>query len=394
MNYWRQQAMAIHDKLIQMRRHIHRYPELGYKEVNTASYLAGILQKQGIHVEQNVGGTGLVATIDGAARGRVIALRADMDALPVHEKTAKSYSSTITGISHACGHDAHSAMLAGAAMLLQKHRRQIAGTIKCIFQAAEECPPLGGILPMIEDGVLENPKVDAAYALHVTPDLPVGTIGIAPGLAMAASDRVEIKILGAGGHGSAPHQGVDAVLVAAHTVVALQSIVSRNTAPYIPAVLGIGLMRAGYRYNVIADTASLDCTVRTVDSYTRQLMQDKIEQIVDGVTKAMGASYELRYTTGYPPASNYEEQVDQVIRASEYVLGEDSVRILEQPSLTGEDFANFLERIPGAFFWLGSRMNDGHKQYPVHHPSFDINEAVLPLGTSLFCRLIEQELYR
>lgn len=386
--------MAIHDKLIQMRRHIHRYPELGYKEVNTASYLAGILQKQGIHVEQNVGGTGLVATIDGAARGRVIALRADMDALPVHEKTAKSYSSTITGISHACGHDAHSAMLAGAAMLLQKHRRQIAGTIKCIFQAAEECPPLGGILPMIEDGVLENPKVDAAYALHVTPDLPVGTIGIAPGLAMAASDRVEIKILGAGGHGSAPHQGVDAVLVAAHTVVALQSIVSRNTAPYIPAVLGIGLMRAGYRYNVIADTASLDCTVRTVDSYTRQLMQDKIEQIVDGVTKAMGASYELRYTTGYPPASNYEEQVDQVIRASEYVLGEDSVRILEQPSLTGEDFANFLERIPGAFFWLGSRMNDGHKQYPVHHPSFDINEAVLPLGTSLFCRLIEQELYR
>lgn len=386
--------MAIHDKLIQMRRHIHRYPELGYKEVNTASYLAGILQKQGIHVEQNVGGNGLVATIDGAARGRVIALRADMDALPVHEKTAKSYSSTITGISHACGHDAHSAMLAGAAMLLQKHRRQIAGTIKCIFQAAEECPPLGGILPMIEDGVLENPKVDAAYALHVTPDLPVGTIGIAPGLAMAASDRVEIKILGAGGHGSAPHQGVDAVLVAAHTVVALQSIVSRNTAPYIPAVLGIGLMRAGYRYNVIADTASLDCTVRTVDSYTRQLMQDKIEQIVDGVTKAMGASYELRYTTGYPPASNYEEQVDQVIRASEYVLGENSVRILEQPSLTGEDFANFLERIPGAFFWLGSRMNDGHKQYPVHHPSFDINEAVLPLGTSLFCRLIEQELYR
>lgn len=386
--------MAINDKLIQMRRHIHRYPELGYKEANTASYLAAILQKQGIQVEQNVGGTGLVATIDGAARGRVIALRADMDALPVHEKTAKSYSSTIPGVSHACGHDAHSAMLAGAAMLLQKHRRQIAGTIKCIFQAAEECPPLGGILPMIEDGVLENPKVDAVYALHVTPDLPVGTVGIAPGLAMAASDRVEIKILGAGGHGSAPHQGVDAVLVAAHTVVALQSIVSRNTVPYIPAVLGVGLMRAGYRYNVIADTASLDCTVRTVDSYTRQLMQDKIEQIVDGVTKAMGASYELRYTAGYPPASNYEEQVDQVIKASEYVLGENSVRILEQPSLTGEDFANFLERIPGAFFWLGSRINDGCKQYPVHHPSFDINEAVLPLGTSLFCRLIEQELYR
>jgi amidohydrolase len=153
-------------------------------------------------------------------------------------------------------------------------------------------------------------------------------------------------------------------------------------------------MRAGYRYNVIADTAFLDCTVRTIDSHTRQLMQDKIEQIVDGVTKAMGAAYELRYTTGYPSASNYKEQVDQVVQASEHILGKGSARVLEQPSLSGEDFAHFLERIPGAFFWLGSRCNDGNKQHPAHHPSFDINEEVLPLGTSLFCRLIEQELYR
>ncbi len=386
--------MTLNDRLVQMRRHIHRYPELGYKEVKTASYLAEILRSEGIEIRENVGGTGLVATIIGASPGRTIALRADMDALPVYEKTGKSYSSSIPGVSHVCGHDAHSAMLVGAALLLQKNRRQIAGTVKCIFQAAEECPPLGGVRPMIEDGVLDNPSVDAIYALHVTPDLPLGKLGIAPGLAMAASDRVEIKILGSGGHGSAPQQTVDAILVASHVVVALQSIVSRNTTPHVPAVLSIGVARAGYRYNVIADTAFLDCTVRTIDSHTRQLMQDRIEQIVEGVTMAMGARYELRYTAGYPPAANYAAQVEQVVQAAEAVLGESSVKLLERPSLTGEDFAHFLERIPGAFFWLGSRLGDGHKQHPAHHPGFDLDEAVLPLGTAIFCQIIEQELSR
>lgn len=394
MNYWRQQAESINDRLVQMRRHIHQYPELGYKEVNTAKYLAGILREEGIEVRENVGGTGLVATIVGAAPGRTIALRADMDALPVHEKTGKPYASKIPGVSHACGHDAHSAILAGTAILLQNHRRQIAGTVKCIFQAAEECPPWGGVLPMIEDGILENPKVDAIYALHVTPDLPVGQLGVASGLAMAASDRAEIKIIGSGGHGSAPQQTVDAVLVAAHVVVALQSIVSRNTAPYVPAVLSVGLLRAGSRYNVIADTAYLDCTVRTVDSHTRQLMQEKIEQIVDGVTRAMGARYELRYTPGYPPATNHAQQVEMVVKAAEATLGAGSVRLFEQPSLTGEDFAHFLERVPGAFFWLGSRLSNGQKQYPAHHPGFDIDEAALPLGVALYCQLIEQEIFR
>jgi len=394
MNYWRQQAAAIRDRLIQMRRHIHKYPELGYKEINTAKYLADILRSEGIDVRENVGRTGIVATIVGAAPGRTIALRADMDALPIHEKTGKPYASSIAGVSHACGHDAHSAILAGTAILLQQHRRQIAGTVKCIFQSAEECPPLGGVLPMIEDGVLEDPRVDAIYALHVTPDLPVGKLGVAKGLAMAASDRVEIKILGSGGHGSAPQQAVDAVLVAAHVVVALQSIVSRNTSPHVPAVLSIGVLRAGYRYNVIADSALLDCTVRTVDNLTRQLMQERIEQIVDGVTRAMGARYELRYTPGYPPASNHPEQVEKVIEAAEVTFGPGSVRLLQQPSLTGEDFAHFLERVPGAFFWLGARLSNGEKQYPAHHPSFDIDEGALPLGVALFCQLIEHELFR
>ncbi len=394
MNYWRQQAAAIRDRLIQMRRHIHKYPELGYKEINTAKYLADILRSEGIDVRENVGRTGIVATIVGAAPGRTIALRADMDALPIHEKTGKPYASSIAGVSHACGHDAHSAILAGTAILLQQHSRQIAGTVKCIFQSAEECPPLGGVLPMIEDGVLEDPRVDAIYALHVTPDLPVGKLGVAKGLAMAASDRVEIKILGSGGHGSAPQQAVDAVLVAAHVVVALQSIVSRNTSPHVPAVLSIGVLRAGYRYNVIADSALLDCTVRTVDNLTRQLMQERIEQIVDGVTRAMGARYELRYTPGYPPASNHPEQVEKVIEAAEVTFGPGSVRLLQQPSLTGEDFAHFLERVPGAFFWLGARLSNGEKQYPAHHPSFDIDEGALPLGVALFCQLIEHELFR
>ncbi len=393
-NYWRQQAMELSEQLVQMRRHIHKYPELGYREVETARYLTDLLREEGIEVLEKVGGTGLVATIIGAAPGRTIALRADLDALPIHEKTGKPYASCISGISHACGHDAHSAMLAGTAILLQRHRRRIAGTVKCIFQPAEECPPLGGVRPMIEDGVLDNPQVDAIYGLHVTADLPVGMIGIASGQAMAASDRVEIKIVGSGGHGSAPQQAVDAVLVAAHTVVALQSIVSRNTSPHQAAVLGVGVLKAGYRYNVIADTALLDCTVRTLDIHTRQLMQDRIEQIVEGITKAMGARYEMRYVAGYPPAANCQEQVNQVVQASEATLGSESVTWFERPSLTGEDFAHFLEHIPGAFFWLGSRLSDGRKQHPVHHPGFDVDEDVLPVGVAIYCRLIEQELFR
>jgi len=394
MNYWRQQANNLSQRLIEIRRHLHRYPELGYKEFETARYLAQILRQEGIEVREHVGGTGLVATIRGASSGRTIALRADMDALPIHEKTGMPYASIVSGVSHACGHDAHSAILACTAMLLQRYRRKLAGTVKCIFQPAEECPPLGGAKPMIDAGVLADPPVDAIYALHTAPNLPVGTIGIAYGPMMAASDRAKIKILGEGGHGSAPQQSVDAVLVAAHTVVALQSIVSRNIDPHSAAVLTVGQLQAGYRYNVIADMAVLDCTIRTTDVHSRQLIQDKIEQIVDGVTRAMGARYELRYTLGYPPAINDTVAVDQVIKAAEVVLGEDSVRIQEKTSLSGEDFAYFLEQVPGAFFWMGSRLEGDRKQYPAHHPAFDLNEAMLPLGVAMFCQIVEQELFR
>ena len=245
---------------------------------------------------------------------------------------------------------------------------------------------------MIADGVLEQPTVDAIYALHVAADLPVGSIGIARGPAMAASDRAQIQIVGAGGHGSAPHQTVDAVLVAAHTVVALQSIVARNVNPARPAVLSVGVIEAGCRYNAIAEKALLDCTVRTVDVATRQLMQERIEQVVAGVTQSMGADYRFRYTLGFPAASNTDAQVEQVVVAAEKVMGPQAVNLLETPSLSGEDFAFFLEKVPGAFFWIGSRLDDGRIQYPAHHPGFDINEDVLPLGVALFCQIVEQEL--
>lgn len=394
MTYWMQQANERKTQLTQMRRHIHRYPELGYKEVNTASYLAAALRKEKIDVREHVGGTGLVATITGGGPGRTIAFRADMDALPIHERNHRPYASEIPGISHACGHDAHCAILAQAAILLQRHRRRIAGSVKFIFQPAEECPPLGGARPMIEDGALANPKVDAIYGLHVTSNLPVGKVGVIDGLAMAASDQVEIKIIGSGGHGSAPQQGIDAILVAAHTVIALQSIVSRNVSPHKPAVVSVGVLKAGYRYNVIADTAFLDCTVRSLDTHTRQLVQDKIEQIVAGVTMAMGARYELRYTEGYPAGVNNSEQVRQIIMAAEAALGPASVKILKEPSLGGEDFAHFLKLVPGSMFWLGTRPVNAAKQYPLHHPSFDIDETALPYGVAMFCRIIEQELFR
>lgn len=392
MNDWLKFANEMADQLVAMRRQIHQHPELGYQEEKTASFLADILRQAGIEVQTGVGQTGMVATISGRHPGRVAALRADMDALPITETTGLPYASKHAGVSHACGHDSHSAMLAGVGLLLQQHRDRLAGTVKLLFQPAEECPPEGGAQPMITAGVLQNPAVDAIYALHTMGDLPVGQISIAKGPMMAASDRAEIRIIGKGGHGSAPHQTVDALLTAAQVVVALQSIVSRNANPLQPAVLTVGELHAGYRYNVVADTATLDCTIRSLDPETRQLLRNKIEQIVAGVTEAFGATYELIYTLGYPSVPNDPAKVDQVVAAASTVLGEGSVVMLESPSMGGEDFSYFLEQVPGALFWLGSALDDGREQFPAHHPGFDLNEKALPLGVAMLCQLVEQEL--
>ncbi len=392
MNDWLKSANELADQLVAMRRQIHQHPELGYQEETTASFLADILRQAGIAVQTGVGRTGMVATISGQQPGRVVALRADMDALPITETTGLPYASRHAGVSHACGHDSHSAMLAGVGLLLQQHRDRLAGTVKLFFQPAEECPPEGGAQPMIAAGVLQAPAVDAIYALHTMGDLPVGQISIAKGPMMAASDRAEIRIMGKGGHGSAPHQTVDALLTAAQVVVALQSIVSRNANPLQPAVLTVGELHAGYRYNVVADTATLDCTIRSLDPETRQLVRHKIEQIVAGVTAAFGAKYELVYTLGYPSVPNDPAKVDQVVAAATAVLGEGSVVMLESPSMGGEDFSYFLEQVPGALFWLGSALDDGREQFPAHHPGFDLNEKALPLGVAMLCQLVEQEL--
>lgn len=392
LNYWLKEASSLADQLVAMRRQIHQHPETGYQEQATARFLADTMRQAGVDVQEGVGQTGLMAVIKGTRPGRVVALRADMDALPIEETTGLPFASLTPGVSHACGHDSHSAMLAGVAILLQHNRDRFAGTAKLLFQPAEECPPMGGAKPMIADGVLQNPQVDAIYALHTMGDLPVGQISIARGPMMAASDRAEIRIIGKGGHGAAPHQTVDAVLTAAHVVVALQSIVSRNRDPLKPAVLTVGEMHSGYRFNVVADVATLDCTIRTLDPDIRQLMRTKIEQVVAGVTSAMGASYELVYTQGYPSVPNSSTKVDQVIEAAQAVLGDNGLVMLEVPSMGGEDFSYFLQQVPGALFWLGSRLDDGREQHPAHHPGFDLNEKALPLGVSMLCQLVEQEL--
>lgn len=392
MNHWLKEASSLADQLVAMRRQIHQHPEQGYEEQETARFLAGMMRQAGVSVQEGVGQTGMMAVIEGTRPGRVVALRADMDALPIEETTGLPFASLTPGVSHACGHDSHSAMLAGVAILLQRNRDRFAGTAKLLFQPAEECPPLGGAQPMIADGVLQNPQVDAIYALHTMGDLPVGQISIARGPMMAASDRAAIRIIGKGGHGSAPHQTVDALLTAAQVVVALQSIVSRNTHPLKPAVLTVGEMHSGYRYNVVADVATLDCTIRSLDPETRQLLKARIEQIVAGVTSAMGASYELVYTQGYPSVPNNSAKVDQVIEAAQAVLGDSSVVMLDSPSMGGEDFSYFLKQVPGALFWLGSRLDDGREQHPAHNAGFDLNEKALPLGVALLCQLVEQEL--
>ncbi|MGI6344823.1 MAG: M20 metallopeptidase family protein [Bacillota bacterium] len=391
MSYWLDQANQIAAQLVEIRRHLHMYPELGYREYQTSRYLAQHLRQAGIEVCEKVGQTGILATIIGDLPGPTIAFRADMDALPIPDTSGTEYASRRDGVCHACGHDAHCAILVGTGLLLQQHRQRLAGTVKLLFQPAEECPPLGGAQPMIADGVLKNPSVEAIYGLHVSAELPVGIIRISDGPMMAASDRARIRIIGRGGHGGAPQQTVDAVLVASHLVIALQSIVSRNVHPSQPAVLTVGVLRAGQRYNVVAETAELECTIRTVDQKTRELMQQRVEQVVAGVTETFGARYELEYSLGYPSASNSPGPVKKVVAAARRVMGRNSVLKLNMAGMGGEDFAHYLNHVPGAYFWLGSRLDDGREQHPTHHSAFDLNEAALPLGTALFCEIAAPE---
>jgi amidohydrolase len=366
---------ALAARTVEVRRAIHRHPELGFEEEATAALVERELDALGI-AHRRVARTGVVGRIDGAAEGRTVALRADMDALPITEKTGLPYASDLEGKMHACGHDAHTAMLLGAATVLQGLRDQLSGKVVLLFQPAEEGP--GGALPMIEAGALDDPPVEAAAMLHVDSRLDVGTIGITPGPVNASTDEMYITVRGVGGHGAYPHAAVDAVPAAAAVVLALQNVVAREIDPLQSAVLTIGTIAGGYRNNVIADEITMSGTLRAYDPEVREALEQRARRIVEGIAAAYGASATLELVRGYPPVINDEELAR---RFTEYLRGHARVKVeRQQPTMGGEDFAYFAQRVPGLLIRLGVRSESAGAVHPIHSPVFRLDERALPIG--------------
>jgi amidohydrolase len=375
----------LEEYVIRWRRYFHQNPELSFKEYNTSRVIAAELKKLGMVVKSGVGGTGVVGLLKGEKTGKTVALRADMDALPLNEACKVNYRSKIPGAMHACGHDGHMAMLLGAAKILSSQRDKISGYVKFLFQPAEETPP-GGALGMIKDGALENPMVDAVFGLHLDSSLPSGKVGLRKGPMMAASDNFEIRILGKGGHAARPHSCLDPIVAAAQIVLALQAIVSRKVDPVQPAVITVGKVESGTKHNIIPQEAVLIGTARTIDSHTTRMMPIWISQMVRGIAKANNLKAKILYERGYPTLFNNSKMVDKCEAVIIGLLGPRAVIHIEQPMMGGEDMAYFLEKVPGAFLRLGCRKGSG-TSYPWHHPNFNIDENSLFYGAAIMASL-------
>ena len=377
-------ANAQHAELVNIRRHLHENPELGFEEVATAQYIADYLAGLGLEVTRQVAKTGVVALIRGVQPGKTVAIRADMDALPIQELNEVPYKSKHPGKMHACGHDAHVAAAIGAARILWELRDQINGNVKFIFQPAEEAP--GGAEPMIAAGVLENPTVDAIIGGHVWGGLESGIIEVMSGPTMASSDIIRLKIIGKGGHAAQPHTTIDPIVIASEIVGALQKIVVRLTDPFDAGVIAICSFHAGDVCNVIPHSAYMEGAVRTLNNELRQELPQKIEKIIRGITEPYGATYELDYYLGYPVTVNDPGVTETVRRAAISVLGGDKVRVAARASMGGEDYAYFLNKVPGTYIRIGTRNPEKGICQEMHHPRFDIDEAVLELTPVVYAQ--------
>jgi amidohydrolase len=377
----REEIDEIMPGVIADRRDFHEHPELAFQEVRTAGIVADRLLSVGIEdVRTGIAETGVTGLIRGQKPGpeRTVLLRADMDALPIHEENEVDYKSRNAGVMHACGHDAHTSMLLAAARLLNDRRDQFAGTVKLLFQPAEELPP-GGAKPMIEAGVLEDPKVDAAFGLHIDQNSPVGQISVRPGPAMAAADRFHMVIHGKGGHGAKPQDTIDPIVIGAQIVTALQTLVARGIDPTEEAVVSVCVFKGGDAFNVIPDSAELGGTVRTFNATNRDFLERRIEEVATGIAKAMGAELEFSYTRGYPATVNDPEMTELVRQELAGIVGEEGV--IHPPLMMGaEDFSYFLEAVPGAYWFVGSQNPERGLVWGHHHPRFDLDEAAMAYG--------------
>lgn len=388
LNRLRSDILNLQSSLVEWRRKLHQKPELGFQEHLTAQFIEQKLEEWQIPHQTEIAQTGIVAVITSNSPGKVLAIRADMDALPIQEANEVPYRSQHDGKMHACGHDGHTAIALGTAYYLSQHRDNWTGTVKIIFQPAEEGP--GGAKPMIEAGVLHNPDVDAIIGLHLWNNLPLGTIGVRSGTLMAAVECFRCQILGQGGHGAMPHQTVDSIVVASQIVNALQTIVSRNVNPIDAAVVTIGEFHAGTALNVIADSAKFSGTIRYFNPELEHLISHKLETTISSICQLHGADYRLDHWQLYPPTVNDSAIAELVASVAAEVVETPLGVVPECQTMGGEDMSFFLQQVPGCYFFLGSANPERGLAYPHHHPRFDFDETALAMGVEIFVRCVEQ----
>ncbi len=386
----RPEVMALRERVVATRRDFHEHPELSWHETRTQRVILERLRALGLADVHAIARTGATALVQGARPGPCVLWRADMDALPVPEKSSLPFASKTENVMHACGHDTHMAIGLGLAEALQQKRDDLAGSVRFVFQPAEEAA--GGAQACIADGVLDAPRVDVALGLHISADIPLGTINVAPGPFFAAPTAFRITIQGRGGHAAAPHQSVDAVVVAAYVVTALQTVVSRSLPHSETAVLTVGKIAGGYRGNVIAESATMTGTIRSYTDAVRESMLRRTEDIVAGVCASFGATYTFDHQTSCPPLVNNPEIAAFVRETAEEYFGEGN--ILAAPTMGAEDMGVFLEKRRGCYFWLGARNERRGIAGRHHDPAFIVDEDALMVGVEFGLRLIEGQLAR
>jgi len=380
MTSFLEEAQNLFDYTRELRRDFHRHPELGFQEVRTASIVARELTALGLEVSTGIAETGVVALIEGAQSGPVALLRFDMDALPITEETGADYASQNAGVMHACGHDGHTAVGLTVARLLHAHRQDLKGTVKLVFQPAEE--GLGGAPRMVAEGVLENPRPDVTLAMHVWNEKPLGWIGVTPGPAMAAAEKFKLWIKGKGGHGAAPHLAVDPVLASSHVITALQSIVARNVAPLQTAVISVTTVHGGEAFNVIPPQVEMQGTIRTFEPEVRQMVLRRFQEVVETTAAAFGCQAQIEMEALTPAVINDAKTAAMVQHLVKEVLPFSDLDVGNR-TMGSEDMAFMMREVPGCFIFVGSANPENALDAPHHHPRFDIDERSLVYGAAL-----------
>lgn len=383
----REKAETYFDYMVQTRRHLHKNPEISFKEFDTTEYILHELKKIGIKTEKPLE-TGCVGIIEGKPSGRTIALRADIDALPMDEEgdVKKEFISERPGAAHCCGHDAHTANLLGTARILSDLREHLDGKVVLVFQPAEEKLPGGGRV-MTESGVLQKHGVKEIFGLHTNPNYKPGQIAVKPGPFMACTMEFGVEVIGKGGHAAAPHTAVDPIVLAAQVINQFQTIISRSIDPTEPAVITVGKIEAGSAFNVIPGKAVMQGTVRAFSMETARFIRDRMEAIVKSITEGNGGSYSFYFNEGYPAVVNNEESTQKLQKAARLVLGEENVIEMEKPLMAGEDFSFYQQEFPGAFFFLGSGTEETDSQWSWHHPRYNVDERAFLTGSALMAGL-------